>query len=250
MKASQQEKTAATASTNLSNQLSSQYSTAFANSQNIQGGLNAQLQNVTNQGLAGQGFMPGEEANLRSDADERSAQANAQAETALNARNAGVSAGGAATSGAVGSNNALLASNSAENLANAQRGITNQNALLAQNKVSQGLSGLSGLSGQITSQADSLGGTAVGASQNSFNNETQAFQPSNFWGQLGTSVLGAGLNAIAPGVGTLASGVLGGLTQGSGQQGLRNINAMNSYATGGLQTASDDDIGDAAESLG
>jgi hypothetical protein len=206
-KASQEEKNAANASTNLSNTISSNMNQTFANSQAIQGGLNAQLQTLTNQGLAGKGFQNGEEANLRSDSDEQSAQQNVKAEAALNQRNAGGEEGGAATSGAVGSNDALLANAAAAQNASAQRNITGENATLARQNVQSGLSGLGSLSGQETSQADSLGGQAVGASGQSFKEQTQAYQPSTFWSGLGSSVLGMGLNAIAPGAGSLVSGL-------------------------------------------
>lgn len=207
MKASQEEKDAANASTNLSNTISSNMNKTFANSQAIQGQLGAQLNNVTNAGMAGRGFFNGEEANLRSDAAERGAQSNVSAEQALSARQAAQSQGGAATSGAVGAEDALLASRSATDTTAAQRGITGENDQLARQNVQEGLSGLSNLSGQETSQADAIGGQALQGTGQSFNEETQAYQPSNFWSNLGSSVVGMGLNAIAPGVGTLASGL-------------------------------------------
>lgn len=187
--------------------------TAFSNSQQIQGGLNAQLQGITNAGLAGKGFLGNQETALRSASKENAAQSNVTAEQALNQRNAGGEMGGAATSGAVAAGNERLATTAAAGDAANQLAITNQNANLARSNVSTGLSGLEGLSGQETGQADALSGTAVGAAGNSFNEETQAHQPSTFWSGLGTSVLGMGLNAIAPGVGTLATGVLGGLSK-------------------------------------
>lgn len=185
--------------------------TAFSNSDAIQSSLGSQLQRITNAGLAGQGFTPGQETNLRSDAIERGAQSNAQAEVALNRRNAMTGEGGSTTSGAVGQANEQLASSAAASTAGAQRGITDENAQLARQNVTQGLGGLSSLAGQETGEATSLAGTSVGAAGNSFNAETQAYQPSNFWSGLATSAVGMGLNAIAPGVGSLATGLLGGI---------------------------------------
>lgn len=226
LKASPQEKAAATASTNLSNSITNNMNTSFANSQSTQGALNAQLQNLTQQGMAGQGFGTGQEANLRSDAQETSAQGNLQAEQAANQRNA--TAG--QTSGGVAAQNATLASNAAAQNAGAQRGITDQNAQLANNKVTSGLTGLGNLAGQQTQQADSLSGTSVQGAGQSFGEETQANQPSTFWSGLGTSVLGMGLNAIAPSVGSAVSGLLG---SGSpvGNSGL--INAGNAQSLQG-----------------
>ena len=88
-KASSQEKAAAQDSTNLSNTIASNMNTTFANSQQTQGGLNAQLQRIANAGISGQGFTPGEEANERSQSKEAEAQQDVQAEQALNERNAG-----------------------------------------------------------------------------------------------------------------------------------------------------------------
>lgn len=193
--------------------------TAFSNSQQIQGGLNAQLQSVTNAGLAGKGFLGNQETALRSASTQNAAQQNVTAEQSLNQRNAGGEQGGAASSGAIAAGNERLASTAAAGNSANQLAITNQNANLARSNVTTGLNGLEGLSGQETSQADSLTGASVGAAGNSFNEETQANQPSTFWSGLGTSVLGMGLNAIAPGVGSLATGVLGGLTKPSGPVG-------------------------------
>lgn len=185
--------------------------TAFGNSQQIQGGLNSQLQNITNAGLAGKGFLGNQETALRSASKQNAAQSNVTAEQALNQRNAGGEQGGAASSGAVAAGNERLSTAAAASDSANQLAITNQNANLARSNVTSGLSGLEGLSGQETGQADALGNTAVSGAGQSFGEETAAHQPSTFWSGLGTSVLGMGLNAIAPGVGSLATGVLGGL---------------------------------------
>lgn len=182
--------------------------TAFNNSQQIQGGLNAQLQSITNAGLAGKGFLGNQETALRSASKENAAQSNVTAEQALNQRNAGGEEGGAATSGSVAAGSERLATTSAAEDAANQLSITNQNANLARTNLSTGLNGLEGLSGQETGQADSLTGASVSSAGQSYNEETAAHQPSTFWSGLGTSVLGMGLNAIAPGVGTLATGLL------------------------------------------
>jgi hypothetical protein len=189
----------------------------FANSQQIQGSLNTQLQNVTNMGMAGHGFMPGEEANLKANNAETGAQQNVSAEQAQNQRNAGGEQGGAATSGAVAQGSENLASNAAAGVATANRNVTNTNAQLAQQNVTSGLAGQQGLLSAETGQADAQTGAATGAAGQSFQEQTTAYQPSNFWSGLGSSVLSMGLNAVAPGVGNLAQGLSwtggGGATQ-------------------------------------
>lgn len=176
--------------------------------------------------------MPGQEAALRSASTQNQAQQNVQGEQALNARNAGGEQGGAATSGAVAAGDERQASGAAaQNSAN-QLNITGQNAQLAQQNVNNGLNGLGALSGQETSQSNSLGGQATNAAGQSFSNETQAYQPSNFWSGIGTSVLGMGLNAVAPGVGSLATGILGGMGGGS-NNGNNNQNTIQSGSDGG-----------------
>jgi hypothetical protein len=212
----------------------------FNNSQQIQGGLNSQLQDITNKGLAGQGFLGNQEAALRSASTQNAAQQNVTAEHALNQRNAGGEEGGAASSGAVAAGNERLATNAAAGNSANQLAITNQNANLARENVSQGLNGLSALSGQVTGQANSLGGQAVGASGQSFNEETQAYQPSNFWSGLATSALGAGVSALTGNVGGLATAALGAF--GRGPQGALNRASDNSGNSNiGLQQ--DDDLG-------
>jgi hypothetical protein len=94
-----------------------------------------------------------------------------------------------------------LASNAAAQNSATQLGITNQNDVLAQKNISNGLSGLGSLSGQETQQADEGAKNALGGTDQSFGEETKAYQPSNFWSGIGTSVLGMGLNAVAPGLG-------------------------------------------------
>lgn len=229
-KSSPEEKTAAQASTNLSNQISGDFATTFNNSQQIQGSLNSQLQNLTNQGMAGKGFMNGEEQNLRSDASENSAQATVNGQQGL--QNALAKQGGSGPSGAVGSLDEKLASNSANQNATAQRGITDQNDVLARGNITNGLSGLGQLSSQETGQADALGGQAVGATGQSFSNETQAYQPSNFWGNLAGGVLSTGLDAasgniagaVSSGIGALGGGNQAQLSAQAGQNALQTDN--------------------------
>jgi hypothetical protein len=182
----------------------------FNNSQQIQQSLGTQLQNVVNQGNAGQGFAQGQEANLLANSKEQGAQQNVQAEQALNQRNAGGEMGGAASSGATAAGSEALASGAAANTAAANRGIVNQNADLATGKVASGLQGLGGLAGQETGQANALAGTAVNADNSSFQNQTTAFAPSNFWSNLGGSVLTAGLGAVAGPLGAAAGQAIGG----------------------------------------
>jgi hypothetical protein len=195
--------------------------TSFSNSQATQGALGGQLQALTAQGMAGQGFTGGQEQNLRSDAQERSAQGDVQAEQALNQRNAGGASGGAATSGAVGAQNAMLASNAANQNATAQRGITDTNANLARQNVQEGLSGLNSLSGQQTSQSSALAGTAVGATSNAMSQDQTVNQP-GFWTGLGESALSGAVNGGL----ALATGGMSALPGMLAQHSLNNASSM------------------------
>jgi hypothetical protein len=212
----------------------------FNNSQQIQQSLGTQLQNVVNQGQAGQGFAQGQEANLLANSKEQGAQQNVQAEQALNQRNAGGEAGGAASSGAVAAGSEALASGAAAGTATANRGIVNQNADLATGKIASGLQGMGSLSGQETGQADALGSTAVNADNASFTQQNTAFAPSNFWSNLGGSVLTAGLGAVAGPLGAAGGQMLGsalGLNAtGPGQAGLTAAQDTSQYGSSGLST--------------
>ena len=195
--------------------------------------MGTQLQNVVNQGNSGQGFGTGQEANLLANSKEEGANQNVQAEQALNQRNAGGEAGGAASSGAVAAGSEALASGAAANTAAANRGIVGQNAQLAQQKVGQGLAGLTNLSGQETGQASSLAGTSVNADNSSFQNQTTAFQPSNFWSNLGGSVLTAGLGAVAGPLGTAGGNMLS-KALGLGPQPAAPSSSLNANSAGTL----------------
>jgi len=203
-KASDQEKQAADQNQAFTTDLQNQYKQEFGNAQQIQGSLNQQLQNVMNQGMAGHGYLNGEEAALRSDATERNAQQQIQGQQAANQQIAARSEGGALTSGAVAQGVQQNAANAAAQNSAAQRGITEQNAMLARQNVAQGMSGLGQLGGQMGSLATGTGGNAVQNGSNSFNEVTQAHQPSNFWGNLAGGLVGGAVNAFAPGVGTMS----------------------------------------------
>lgn len=210
-KSSQEQKNAANQNQAFTTQLENQFNTEFGNSQQIQASLNKQLQTITNQGLAGQGFTNGEEANLRTDATERAAQEQQQAQQAAGQTIAAKSDGGALTSGAVAQAAEANATVAAAQNAAAQRGITEQNAALARGNVSEGLQGLGSLSGQEASQADSLAGTASSNAANSYNEVQQSYQPSGFWGNLAGAVAGA----ILPGTGQYFSNTINGPNDGA-----------------------------------
>jgi hypothetical protein len=197
-KASEQQKEAADQNQAFTTQLQGMFTNQFQNAQNIQGALNAQLQSITNQGLAGRGLINGEEAALRTNSTENQAQANVQGQRALQARVAQTPLTGGALGQIVGQQ---TANNAAQNAA-AQRNITLLNANLARQNVGQGLSGLTSLSGQEAGLAGSVGGMAVNNASNSYNEVTQAHQPSNFWGNLAGGVVGGALNMVAPGIGS------------------------------------------------
>jgi len=217
-KASDQEKQAADQNQAFTTDLQNQYKQEFGNAQQIQGSLNQQLQNVMNQGMAGHGFLNGEESALRSDATERSAQQQIQAQQAANQQIAARSEGGALTSGAVAQGAERNAADAAANNAAAQRDITQQNAMLARQNVQQGMSGLGSLAGQEASLANGTGGNAVSNGAASFQQVTQAHQPSNFWGNLGSGLVGGVVNAFAPGVGTMLGNGLNRAINGNPQQ--------------------------------
>lgn len=235
-KASSQEKSAATQNQAFTTQLQNQYQQEFGNSQQIQGSLNQQLQGIMNRGQAGQGFQPGEEANLRTDSTENAAQQQIQAQQAMGQQIAARSEGGALTSGAVAQGAERNAAMAAASNANAQRGITGENAQLARQNVQQGLGGLSGLSSQMAGQTDATGGMAVNNGANSFNQVTQAYQPSNFWGNLAGGLAGGAINAVAPGIGSsLAGGIKNIFNPAPTQQntGQMTPQDMDSYINGG-----------------
>lgn len=204
-KASQEQKDAANQNKQFTTDLMNHFNTEFGQSQNIQGALNAKLQSIMNQGMAGKGYLNGEEAALRSDATEQNAQANQQAEQATAARQAARSEGGTLTSGAVAAEDANRANQLAAEESAAQRGITERNAQLARQNVSEGAAGLGNLAGTEASQADSLAGTASSNAANSYQEVTQAYQPSNFWTNLAAGVVGGIGNIVAPGVGSMLS---------------------------------------------
>lgn len=229
-KASDQEKSAATQNQNFTTELQNQYGQEFGNSQQIQGALNSQLQGIMNRGQAGQGFQPGEEANLRTDATENAAHQAVQGEQALGQQLASHSEGGALTSGGAAQLAEQNTAGAAASNAAAQRGITGENAQLARQNVQQGMSGLSGLSQQMAGQTDATGGMAVNNGANSFNQVTQAYQPSNFWGNLAGGLAGGVVNSFASGAGSLLAGKIPNGTSASdgdfdGTQGGTNFSA-------------------------
>lgn len=225
-KASQEQKDAANQNKQFTTDLMNHFNTEFGQSQNIQGALNAKLQSIMNQGMAGKGYLNGEEAALRSDATEQNAQANQQAEQATAARQAARSEGGALTSGAVAAQDANRSNQLAAEEAAAQRGITERNAQLARQNVSEGAAGLGNLAGTEASQADSLAGTASSNAANSYQEVTQAFQPSGFWG-----ALGGGLLSMIPYVGPAVGKAFDRAVNGPNQATPLPFSAINGTAT-------------------
>lgn len=225
-KASDEQKDAATQNQEFTTQLENQFRTEFNQSQGIQGVLNKQLQDIVNQARAGHGFLNGEEAALRTDATERSAQADQQAEQAAAVKQAARSEGGAITSGAAAQGDAERTAIEAAQNAAAQRGITEENAQLARDNLARGTAGLERLSGQEGSEADSLAGVASNNAANSYNEVTQAFQPSNFWGNLASGLVGGAVNAVAPGLGSMLSSGLSKAFNGSPNTPLQTSNPV------------------------
>ena len=222
-KASSQQKDAASQNQAFTTNLQGMFQNQFGNSQAIQGSLNQQLQGLVSQGQAGQGYAPGEEANLRADSKDQAAQQSIEQQQATGQRLA--AQGVDPTSGSVAQIDAQGSNAAAAGDASAQRAITTNNANLAQDKVSQGLSGLGSLAGTESSAANGVGGLAVQNASNSYNEVTQAYQPSNFLGNLAGGVLSAGLGAIA---GPAGAAIGGGLAS-----------AINNGSSGGYQAGDD-----------
>jgi hypothetical protein len=193
-KESQQQEDAYQNQANLAATLTNNLNTTFGESQNINGALNAQLQGITNRGLAGQGFTPGEEANLSSEAKQGQAQANVTAEQTT--QNALARQGGEQGSGAVAQLDEKNASNAAQQDADKQFDITTENSKLASGNVQSGLQGLGALGGE-------LGGTSVNFGNSANTGDTNTFKeaPTDFWGNLGESLLSQGLTGAIGNVG-------------------------------------------------
>lgn len=242
-KASDQQKQSADQNQAFTTKLQNDFGTEFGNSQNIQGALTGQLNQILAEGKAGQGFQPGEEAALRTDSTERAAQQSTQAQQALGATLASHGEGAPMTSGNVASQAERIASGAAASDANAQRGITERNSELARSNVETGLQGLGQLSGQEGSMANGLAGAGVTSGANSYEEETQAHQPSGMVG----SLLG-GLASMIPYVGPAVGKALTGAINGPNTAGALGKATMdgNSY-TQSLQPDDNFNLGDIEE---
>jgi hypothetical protein len=211
MKASQEQKDAATQNQQFTTQLQQQFNTAFATSQATNQQFMNQINGILTKANAGQGFTDAELASLNTSNTEQNAGATANAQAAVDRQNLQQGGGAALPSGAQDQLRAQVAATGAANQAAGARQIALNNAQQAQSNMQFGTSALGTLAGQQSSQANAVGGLAVNNGANSYNEVTQAFQPSNFFGNLAQGVIGGVGTAVAgPLGGALSSSILGG----------------------------------------
>lgn len=214
MKASQQQKDAATQNQQFTQQLRDQFNTAFATSQATNAQFNQQIQGILTKANAGQGFTDAELASLNTSNTEQNAGSTANAQEAVNRQNLQQGGGAALPSGAQDQLRAQVAAAGAANQATGARQIALNNAQQAQSNMQFGTNALGTLAGQEASQANALQNGAITNGANSYQEVTQAFQPSNFFGNLAQGVLG-GVGAAVAGplgasIGNSAGSLLGG----------------------------------------
>lgn len=228
-KASQEEKTAADQQQAFAATLQKNYDQQLGQANASNQFLTQRLQQAFSQAQAGQGFTPAQEAALKSNNIEGQANATQQAQAATNRIIQQQGGGGGTTSGAAAQIAAQTARSSANQAATNNRNIDIANAQQAQSNLTSTGSLLSGLSGQQTSLANGIAGTAVNQSGNAFDATKTAYAPSNFWGNLGQGLLSGGINALA-GVATGGLSSIGsGLMKGSSS----SSNFGNPYGEGG-----------------
>jgi len=201
-KSSDEQKNAATQQQQFATTLQSNYNDQLGQANSSNQFLTQRLQSIFNQAQAGYGFTPAQESALKTQNIEGQAQATQQANLATNRRIQQMGNGGGTTSGAAAQIAAQTARSSANAGAANNLNINIANAQQAQSNLANTGSLLSGLSAQQSSLAANTGSTAVGQSGQAFNAINSAYQPSNFWGNLGQGLLSGGLGAL----GTIATG--------------------------------------------
>lgn len=202
MKASQEQKDAATQNQQFTDQLRQQFNTEFATSQQTQTQFLNQINGILAKANAGQGFTDAELAGLNTNNTEQNAGATSNAQAAVDRMNLQQGGGSSLPSGAQDQLRAQVAATGAANQAAGARQIAINNAQQAQSNMQFGTTALGNLAGQEANQATSLQNGAITNGANSYNEVTQAFQPSNFFGNLAQGIIG--------GVGTAVAGPLGG----------------------------------------
>lgn len=201
MKASQEQKDAATQNQQFTDQLRSQFNTAFATSQATNAQFLNQVDGILAKANAGQGFTDAELASLNTSNTETQS-GNTQNALAAQQRSAQQQGGGSTIpNGAQQQLQAQILASGAANQSAGARQIALSNAQQAQSNMQFGTQALGTLAGLQSSQANALQNGAITNGANSYQEVTQAFQPSNFFGNLAQGVLG--------GVGTAVAGPLG-----------------------------------------
>lgn len=235
MKASQQQKDAATQNQGFTTQLQNQFNTAFSTSQATNQQFMNQINGILTKANAGQGFTDAELASLNTSNTEQNAGSTANAQQAVNRENLQQGGGAALPSGAQDQLRAQVAATGAANQASGARQIALNNAQQAQSNMQFGTSALGTLAGQESSQANAVGGLAVNNGANSYNEVTQAFQPSNFFGNLAQGVLGGVGAAVAGPLGASLGSSIGGALGGGGNAttGTSSSGATNYGGAGG-----------------
>lgn len=217
-KASKQQKAAANNSEQFAQTLQGQYGKAFGTSQATQDKLNGQIQGVISNAQAGNGYTQPELAALNANNSEQTALSNQNAQAALSRQIQQQSGGGTIPSGAALQLRQQADSSAGANQAAGARNIALNNAQLANSNLMSGLSASSALAGQQSNLASSLAGSTNSANASGYNQVTQAYQPSNFFGNLATGLAGGAINAVAAPLGNKVSGLFGG-GQSDGENG-------------------------------
>jgi len=216
MKASQEQKDAATQNQQFTDQLRTQFNTAFAASQATNAQFSDQINGILAKANAGQGFTDAELASLNTSNTETNS-GNTQNALAAQQRSAQQQGGGSTVpNGAQQQLQAQILASGAANQSAGARQIALSNAQQAQSNMQFGTQALGTLAGLQSSQASVLQNGAITNGANSYQEVTQAFQPSNFFGNLAQGVLGGVGAAVAGPLGAQLGSTVGSAIGGGG----------------------------------
>lgn len=231
-KASQQQEDAANQNQAFTTQLQNQFGQQYQAATSTQNYLSNQLKTVMQNAQSGNGYTQPEMAALNTNNIENQANATQQADQATNRTIAQQGGGGGTTSGA----SAQLASQNAQASAvagaNANRNLQVSNAQQAQSNLFNSANALSGVGSQQSSLAQGVGSAAVSNANNSYNEETQAYMPSNFFTNLAQGAVSGLTGAV--GKSLFSSG------GSSSNGGILSGNSGTDYSLGGSPDMGDD----------
>ena len=216
MKASQEQKDAATQNQQFTDQLRSQFNTAFAASQATNAQFSDQINGILAKANAGQGFTDAELASLNTSNTETQSGNTANALSAQQRMAQQQGGGSTIPNGAQQQLQAQILASGAANQAAGARQIALSNAQQAQSNMQFGTQALGTLAGLQSSQASALQNGAITNGANSYQEVTQAFQPSNFFSNLASGVLAGVGGAVAGPLGASLGGSVGKAIGGGG----------------------------------